>query len=349
MAVNLLLLLIGLIITWSKVLTPNSAKAAEKFIETTSDPLSQLKEHFSEMTKVVNCPICVFIDDLDRCQASYIVELLEGIQTLFRADDVIYVAIADRDWLCSSYAKVYEDFSKEIDEVGKPLGYFYLDKIFLLSFSLPPIGLKIKSRYWKALINQDETIQESKEKIRAIEENAEKIFNEMPSGAEIGNELNKRIEEVESKKTKDMEYEKEALKRAAVLKFHEPDSMAREFHVLEEFAPLLEPNPRAMKRLVNEYSMDWTIDKLYDGNIQREKLAKWAILKLRWPLLAEHFLNHPSDINLVETDVSNNVNIPKKIKTLFTNVHVINVVKNNVVNGVLDEKTIKQLNYSDNN
>jgi hypothetical protein len=140
---------------------------------------------------------------------------------------------------------------------------------------------------------------------------------------------------------------KQALKRAAVLKFNELDSIANEMHVLEEFSPLLEPNPRSMKRLVNEYSVDRSIDILYDGNIDRNKLAKWAILKLRWPLLAEYLLNHPSDIKLVETDVSKNRKIPKGLRSLFNDEQVVNVVKDKVVSGILDEQMIKQLNYSD--
>src|SRR3712207_7942290 len=42
-----------------------------------------------------------FVDDLDRCQSSYVIRLLEGIQTLFSDPRVMYVISADRRWLRS--------------------------------------------------------------------------------------------------------------------------------------------------------------------------------------------------------------------------------------------------------
>jgi hypothetical protein len=345
--IRVILAFCGLVFAWTKILTPISSKAADQFIKSTSDPLKKLKEHFSDTVKRINRPICVLIDDLDRCQAKYVVELLEGIQTLFQENNVIYIVIAERNWLSVSYAKIYEDFGEVNHSPGKPIGYFYLDKIFQLSFSLPPIGANIKNKYWKTLINSSETKEELRNKLDAFNESAEKVFREMPEKADIVDELKKRIDDVDINQTSDSEFMKQALKRAAVLKFNELDSIANEMHVLEEFSPLLEPNPRSMKRLVNEYSVDRSIDILYDGNIDRNKLAKWAILKLRWPLLAEYLLNHPSDIKLVETDVSKNRKIPKGLRSLFNDEQVVNVVKDKVVSGILDEQMIKQLNYSD--
>jgi hypothetical protein len=261
--------------------------------------------------------------------------------------DVIYVAIADRNWLCASYAKVYQDFTEIIDSPGKPLGYYYIDKIFQLSFTLPPIGNEVKTKYWKTLISPDEVENVAQSKLSNLKINAKKIFSELPSSINIDDELNRRIEEVTTNQNEDIEYEKQALRNAAVSRFNEPDSIAKEIHILEKFVPLLEPNPRFMKRLVNEYSMDYSIDRLYGGNIKREKLALWAILKLRWPLLAEHFLKHPEDINLVDANNKNGIKAPKKLEPLFKDVQVINVIKGKVVKEVLDVQTIKKLNYSE--
>jgi KAP family P-loop domain len=46
--------------------------------------------------KTVNRPVVVFVDDLDRCESKYVVEFLEGIQTLFREAPITYVVAADR-------------------------------------------------------------------------------------------------------------------------------------------------------------------------------------------------------------------------------------------------------------
>jgi hypothetical protein len=73
-------------------------------------------------------------------------------------------------------------------------------------------------------------------------------------------------------------------------------------YFLKPFAPLLEPNPRAMKRLVNAYSVlrDMAllagVDVLGDA-ARRRQLALWAIVSLRWPLLEEYLEAHPEMID----------------------------------------------------
>jgi hypothetical protein len=65
-------------------------------------------------------PVAILIDNLDRCRGDYVVELLEGIQTLLRdetrdtTDDpmVVYLVAADRRWLCDSYLTVYDEFKE---------------------------------------------------------------------------------------------------------------------------------------------------------------------------------------------------------------------------------------------
>jgi hypothetical protein len=66
-------------------------------------------------------------------------------------------------------------------------------------------------------------------------------------------------------------------------------------HFLAPFAPLVEPNPRAMKRLLNAYAMHRDLAVL-DGLevlndlVCRKQLVLWTILCLRWPTLERHFL-----------------------------------------------------------
>ena len=77
------------------------------------------------------------IDNLDRCRAAYVVELLEGIQTLLRQPhahgdlpEVAFIVAAQRGWLCDSYISVYDDFESAVHEPGRPFGLTFVDKIF---------------------------------------------------------------------------------------------------------------------------------------------------------------------------------------------------------------------------
>jgi len=72
-------------------------------------------------------------------------------------------------------------------------------------------------------------------------------------------------------------------------------------HTLTPLAPLLEPNPRAMKRLVNAYGVERAVQILEGHPAQlehpRERLALWTILKSRWPLLADYLSGHPQTLD----------------------------------------------------
>jgi hypothetical protein len=86
--------------------------------------------------------------------------------------------------------------------------------------------------------------------------------------------------------------------RAAVRKLNSPDIHRQLEDLLGEFEPLLENNPRAMKRLVNAYGIER--DRLLRESIlptpaDRRQLVLFIILRLRWPQLAEYLLKYPDE------------------------------------------------------
>jgi hypothetical protein len=91
----------------------------------------------------VSMPLAVLIDDLDRCDKDYVVQLLEGIQTIFIRAPVTYVAAADRRWIEASFEERYEPFVQHLSEPARGLGYLFLEKAFQLSTTLPRIPPRI--------------------------------------------------------------------------------------------------------------------------------------------------------------------------------------------------------------
>ena len=101
-------------------------------------------------------PIIVLIDNLDRCRADYVVEMLEGIQTLLRNPRVskrwslrrgpgaqqcpfiAFVVAADRGWLCDSYLHVYEEFEATTREPGRPFGSSFSTRSSMWPFASRP-------------------------------------------------------------------------------------------------------------------------------------------------------------------------------------------------------------------
>ena len=96
----------------------------------------------------------------------------------------------------------------------------------------------------------------------------------------------------------------------AIVRLSDQDVEIYTEHLLKPFTPLLEPNPRSMKRLVNAYGIARAIDILKGGTtVERKKLALWSILSLTWPLLAQYLEHHPEKINYInkgnDIDVEN--------------------------------------------
>ncbi len=86
---------------------------------------------------------------------------------------------------------------------------------------------------------------------------------------------------------------------AAVRRLNAPDMQEQLEELLREFAPLIENNPRSMKRLMNAYGIER--DRiLRDGRLldikERRQLVLLTILRLRWPVFADHLRRYPSDI-----------------------------------------------------
>src|SRR5262249_40517777 len=72
-----------------------SANSAKFYFDLSQDPLKRITRLFNRIVAITKAPICIFIDDLDRCRPEYVVDLLEGIQTSFRDENVAYVVSAD--------------------------------------------------------------------------------------------------------------------------------------------------------------------------------------------------------------------------------------------------------------
>ena len=80
----------GLLLGIVRTFLHGSAGAARMVLELSRDPLRPLVHHFRSLIKSIGRPVAIIIDDLDRCEADFVVELLRGIQTLFHESNVTY-------------------------------------------------------------------------------------------------------------------------------------------------------------------------------------------------------------------------------------------------------------------
>jgi hypothetical protein len=306
--------------TFSRSLLFGSARAAQTYTELSADPLNPIRRLFEKVVKGIRRPVAVFVDDLDRCDSKYVVELLEGIQTLFRTAPVAYVVAADRKWICSSFQKSYEDFGDAIGEPGRPLGYLFLDKVFQVSASVPSPDPERRQKYWETLlstVNPGE-IKEQDEQRKVKEREAMEAVKDVHKEEE----LDAKIAEVKG----DLEKE-HALRVAAAKQVTRPAAQKEAEHRLQRFAGLLEPNPRSMKRVVNAYGLRQAKKYIEQSNVSSDALARWTILELRWPLLADFLAARPDAIGYVGNAVPENGGIPEHIRDLLKDDDVKAVVE----------------------
>jgi predicted phosphodiesterase len=322
----------------SSSLLLGSYRAAQNYTELTNDPMNKIKEHFEILaSRIHRKHIVVLIDDLDRCQSSYVVELLEGIQTLFYQAPVIFVVAADRRWLNICYEQVYEKLNERVNEPGKSLGTLFLEKIFHFSTPMPGITTELKQRYWKYLLHVKSDEREAD--LKKARQQAKELVSKEENEEDVRHLVDNLVFEAEGENTNEKKsfIEQRAIREEAVLRLAEPKILNFLEHALMSYAHLLDPNPRSMKLLVNAYSANRVLAFLSEVKIDRSQLVLWTVISLRWPMLTDYLEGNPNKLDdFGKEDVSD---IPDALKSLFRDTEICNIIKGK---NPLEVETIKK-------
>lgn len=281
----------------------DAAAGARVFEQSHRDPMERLADHFGWLIARAGKPVVFFIDDLDRCDPAHVVDVLDSIQTLVRrasrsgatAQDrrAAYVVVAaDGRWIRNSYERQHEASSGVVAEPGRPLGYLFLDKIFQLTFEVPAMSRPLQAAYLRGLLRSPETHGSGAGAETALQERAivEDRVKRSTTEAETLAAYESASPEVRAE-----------VAPVVVAQLAQPRQQRETEHALRKFAPLLDPNPRAMKRFVNAYGIARALQVVQDSVVARDDLALWTALRVRWPALAEYVRTSPAAIDaLVE-------------------------------------------------
>ena len=134
-----------------------SAAGARNGLAHARDPLATVKSRYEPVVRALDRPLAVIVDDLDRCQPKFVVELLEGIQTLYGEAPVTYVVAADSRWIRDCFEEEYKTFLDMPSEAGRPLGYHFLEKTFQLSADVPRLTDRLRRHYFERLLGIERT------------------------------------------------------------------------------------------------------------------------------------------------------------------------------------------------
>lgn len=258
----------------ASALSVGSARGAETFIRSTRDPMNALQRRFRTLTRRVGRPVAIFIDDVDRCRSDYVVDLLEGVQTILRQASVCYVVAADRRWLYDSYREIYPSHESIESDPGRPLGHLFLEKSFQLSATVPRLTDRDRRRYLNRLVFGESGVQADTTDAFAGTRTEEELLDQLRAAGD-----------------------RPELREEAVARLSTREIGRSTEHYLSRFAHLLEPNPRAIKRLLNAYRPALGLEILEGrtppGRSEKDQFVLWLIVTLRWPLLAERLAAEP--------------------------------------------------------
>src|SRR5262249_16060641 len=128
----------------------------------------------------------------------------------------------------------------------------------------------------------------------------------------------------------------QARRQAAVSQLATRGAERSTVYFLQRFIHLLEPNPRAMKRLLNTYAVRRDLALIsgvvpLQDLVRREQLALWTIISLRWPELEDH---------LIELARGKTAEPSDEVRALLASEEVQDVMKGKDVQASLDPEVI---------
>jgi hypothetical protein len=299
--------------TFTGSLISGSADSAQTYLRMSQDPMMNVRNHFQKFVKSLEWPLIIFIDDLDRCQPKYVVQLLESIQTILNHPKVFYVVAAERRWLNVSFQKEYEILSEEIKEPGRKMCDLFLEKIFQLSITLPRIPEELLFNYWKGLLRSAAAAENP--------ESSQRVFEDLPKKDETTTTLTS-TSPLSPIRLDSKIWENQHRRGEVVLSLAKREIEPGTIHFLQRFDDLIDPNPRWMKRVVTAYSIyrdqlilsgitDLMPDESEIHDWLRHQLALWTIIQLRWPCLADYLEIHPKHLEIFLNPIDDEI---KKIE-----------------------------------
>ena len=288
---------IGALLKFLAGFTKTSNETAEAVRNLQSDPTAALKDRYEKVIRQTKRPVAVFIDDLDRCEAQFVVDLLQSLQTAYADVPVLYVVASDRDWIVSAHNQVYKDFKPEISKPGAPLGFLFVKKIFQLSVPIPDIAGGLTTTLTKALLKrQDDTKPVTTSR-------AERIAS-INQAAAIGDTA--KIAEIQAQALAEGQNIMTELVEAVA----QPAAQAAAAHELLAYTDLFDSTPRGIKRLINALTFRQGYILTAAQDIPFDTITRWTILSLRFPYTADFLARHPEKVAKSERTQHDDAHFP---------------------------------------
>ncbi|NLT56486.1 MAG: hypothetical protein GXX79_18375 [Actinomycetales bacterium] len=332
----------------ARLLFWDSATGAGIFEKSQPRPMDQVAAHFAWLTSRSRRNVLFLVDDLDRCEPAYVVELLDAVTTVIRRTSpatssdrrpaVFFLVSADGRWIRSSYEERFASLRESVRDIGRPLGYLFLDKIFQLTVPVPEMSRTRQANYLTYLLGTTDPVAATR--LPGSPNAPDRRSTEADSLAATRASLARARNEEEAVSIfGSVDHSAQvALARDVVDRLEDLSPLSATEHFLSRYTDLMEPNPRALKRAIMAYDLTRRIRRLEGRATSRETLALWTILRLRWPEVAEHLAHHPDDVVHLGDETTEDP--PAALKDLRTDPDLRAVVRSEL-GGPLDAAAIR--------
>ncbi len=238
------------------------------------DPLSRLRARFLRVAAYNKRPVLMIIDDIDRCEPEYVVELMRGLITIFQSNHVSYLILGDRGWIEQSFQNVNEDMADAHTDTTVSFGARFAEKVIQMSYLLPEIPEAERKLYLRSLLGTEAP--------KALLNNPTRELD-----APTDTPITTQAAEAEAKEEQDHREAVALRTQKAIERSTDEDLEQHIQHQLEDLLHVLPENPRRVKRLVNMIAV-------YQGSgettlgIDPDNAEQWLPMVLWLILFSEH-------------------------------------------------------------
>lgn len=221
-------------------------------------------------------PLVVFVDDLDRCTSSTVVQVVEALNLFLAGQypNCVFVVAMDPEVVAAQLDVVYGS-----PTIGYSVGWRFLDKLVQLEFSLPSPDVAAMQGFVSTTLigdgaHMDVDVPLSETEIRE----AERALGSQGSVDDVASTLRALEQDGESPALREAA-KRETLRRLSV---DDPEMQA----ILAAVSAHLGWNPREVKRVVNLVRFHAVVN-LGSGpdTLSVLQLTKLALIAVRWPHL----------------------------------------------------------------
>jgi hypothetical protein len=221
-----------------------------------------------------NCKVIVYIDDLDRCSESKIMEILQAINLILAGSEFFVFVGMNMEIIERAIATYYKD--KAVDDLAE----YYLSKIVQISFELPKNP--DLDHYLYSLFSHQSRFE---------------LGSRMKSESTVSAEQKPEVAKTPSG---GISYDLEKVLQIVSPTTQEVEDTPDELKAFCDYSDYLENNPRKVLRLINTHRLIKILlqrdNTLWPVERQR-RLVIWRIFCDRWPYLVHYAIASPQTDN----------------------------------------------------